>query len=84
MNVVPYYIQDKPNLKHLDILVIVCKPYDEKRAYACFRKIMSEYNGIIASKYIGCKEYYEQNKLIDKDEWVHFLVGDIQRMKLFE
>lgn len=65
--------------------LIVCKPYTERRAYASFRKIMPEYKGIITSKDIECKDYYEQNKNkgIDKDEWVHVLVGDVQRMKLF-
>lgn len=66
--------------------IIVCKPYDEKRAYASFKKVMPEYKGIVTSKKIECKEYYEQWKnqeLLPKDEWIHVLVGDIQRMKLF-
>jgi len=65
--------------------IVVCKPYDERRAYASFKKILPEYKVIIASKNIKCEEYYEQNRNcgIDKDEWVNVLVGDIQRMKVF-
>ena len=68
------------NLK-LDIksCIVVCKPYDEKRAYAAFKKIMPEYDVIIHSENISCEEYYKRNG----NEWVNVLVGDIQRMKLF-
>lgn len=59
--------------------IVVCKPYDEKRAYAAFKKIMPEYEVIIHSENITCEEYYEKNG----NEWVNVLVGDIQRMKLF-
>lgn len=68
------------NLK-LDIksCIIVCKPYDERRAYATFKKIMPEYDGIVYSENISCEEYYQKYG----NEWVHVLVGDIQRMKIF-
>lgn len=68
------------NLK-LDIksCIIVCKPYDEKRAYATFKKIMPEYDGIVYSENISCEEYYQKYG----NEWVNVLVGDIQRMKIF-
>ena len=59
--------------------IIVCKPYDEKRAYAAFKKIMPEYEVIMHSENISCEEYYKRNGNV----WVHVLVGDIQRMKLF-
>lgn len=65
--------------------IVVCKAFDEKRAYAAFRKIMHEYKGIITSKDIECIEYYNKNKntFEGENEWVHVLVGDIQRMKVF-
>ena len=59
--------------------IIVCKPYDEKRAYSAFRKIMPEYEGIVHSEDISCEEYYNKNGT----EWIDVLVGDIQRMKVF-
>lgn len=67
--------------KELDIksCIVVCKPYDEKRIYATFKKIMPEYELIIYSENISCEEYYKRNG----NQWVNVLVGDIQRMKLF-
>ena len=67
--------------KNLNIksCIVVCKPYDEKRAYAAFKKIMPEYEVIIHSENISCEEYYKQNG----DEGINVLVGDIQRMKIF-
>ena len=59
--------------------IVVCKPYDEKRTYASFKKILPEYEVIIYSGNISC---YEYNK-INKNEWIDALVGDIQRMTLF-
>lgn len=59
--------------------IVVCKPYDEKRAYASFKKIMPEFEVIITSENISCEEYYRKNGT----EWINVLVGDIQRMKLF-
>lgn len=59
--------------------IVVCKPYDEKRAHASFKKIMPEFEVIITSENISCEEYYRKNGT----EWINVLVGDIQRMKLF-
>lgn len=71
-------LMERENL-NIKTCIIVCKPFDEKRAYAAFRKIMPEYEAIIHSEKISCEEYYKKNG----EEWVHVLVGDIQRMKLF-
>ena len=68
--------KEKLNIKSC---IVVCKPYDEKRAYAAFKKIMPEYDVIIHSENISCEEYYKRQG----DEWINVLVGDIQRMKLF-
>lgn len=59
--------------------IVVCKPYDEKRNYAAFKKIMPEYDVIVHSENISCEEYYKRNS----NEWIDVLVGDVQRMKLF-
>lgn len=67
---------EKLNIKSC---IVVSKPYDEKRAYAAFKKIMPEYEVIMHSEDISCEEYYKRNG----NEWVSVLVGDIQRMKLF-
>lgn len=67
--------------KNLNIksCIIVCKPYDEKRVYATFKKLMPEYEGIIYSEDITCEEYYKKNS----KEWIDVMVGDVQRMNLF-
>lgn len=67
--------------ENLDIksCIVVCKPYDEKRAYAAFKKIMPEFDVVIHYENVSCGEYYKRNG----NEWVNVLVGDIQRMKLF-
>lgn len=57
------------------------KPYDEKRSYATFKKLMPEYTGTITSKEITFEEYYDLNK--NNKKWIDVLVGDIQRMKIF-
>lgn len=67
---------EKLNIKSC---IVVCKPYDEKRVYAAFKKIMPKYEVIIYSEKISCEEYYKRNG----NEWVNVLVGDVQRMKIF-
>lgn len=67
---------EKLNIKSC---IVVCKPYNEKRVYAAFKKIIPEYGLIIHSENISCKEYYEKYG----SEWIDVLVGDVQRMKLF-
>lgn len=63
----------------IKLCIVVCKPYNEKRAYAAFKKIMSGYDVIVHSENISCEEYYKRNG----NEWIDVLVGDVQRMKLF-
>lgn len=68
--------KEKLNIKSC---IVVCKPYNEKRVYSAFKKILPEYEVIICSEDISCEEYYNQNG----SEWISVLVGDIQRMKLY-
>ena len=73
--------------KKLDInsIIFVCRPYVEKRIWACFKKYMPEYKGIIASESISCKNYMLNYDIpnVSKDAWINVLVGDIQRMKIY-
>lgn len=65
--------------------ILVCKPYNEKRVYAAFQKNMPEYDAIVASRKISCKEYHEIY-LSDNTTfpyWIDVMVGDVQRMKVF-
>mgnify|MGYP005769027107 CR=1 FL=1 len=58
----------------------MCRPYDKKRVYAAFKKIMPEYDGIFVSEDISVESYM---KRAENEEWIHVLVGDIQRMILY-
>lgn len=58
----------------------MCRPYDKKRVYAAFKKIMPEYDGIFVSEDISVENYM---KRAENEEWIHVLVGDIQRMILY-
>lgn len=64
-------------------LIIVHKPYDEKRAYAAFKNWMPEYEGIIASMNISCEEYNKMAVQNNLPNWIELMVGDVQRMKVF-
>ncbi len=73
--------------KKLDInsIIFVCRPYVEKRTWACFKKYMPEYKGIITSESISCKNYMLNYEIpnVSKDTWINVLVGDLQRMKIY-
>lgn len=49
------------------------------------KKYMPELKGLITSEKITCKEYMKNYDItsVPKDAWVHVLVGDIQRMKIY-
>ena len=65
--------------------IFVCRPQVEKRTWACMKKYMPEIKGIITSEKITCKEYMNNYNIkgVPKDAWIHVLVGDIQRMKVY-
>ena len=65
--------------------IFVCRPQVEKRTWACMKKYMPEIKGVIASENVSCKEYMDNYNIkgVPKDAWIHVLVGDIQRMKLY-
>lgn len=62
-------------------IILVQKPYMERRAYATFKKQWPEIEVIVTSPQIP----YEQYDLADrpKEEKIHILVGDTQRIKLY-
>lgn len=73
--------------ENLDIktCILVSKPYNEKRVFAAFKKIMPEYEGIVTSLKIDCMEYYEKNNTKEdcKNEWIDVMLGDVQRLRIF-
>ena len=64
-------------------LIIVHKPYDERRAYATFKNWMPEYEGIIASMDISCEDYNKMAIENNLPSWIDLMVGDVQRMRVF-
>lgn len=65
--------------------IFVCRPYVERRTWACMMKYMPQYKGIITSENISCYEYMKNYNIegVSKDAWINVLVGDIQRLKLY-
>lgn len=63
---------------HPRMVLVVQKPYMERRAFATFRKRWPEANVIISSPPISYEAY--PTKDISKDALVHILVGDTERI----
>lgn len=65
--------------------IFVCRPQVERRTWACMKKYMPEIKGFITSENITCKQYMDNYNItgVPKDAWIHVLVGDIQRMKVY-
>ncbi len=62
-------------------LILVQKPYMERRAYATFKKQSSEIDIIVTSPPISFEEYLPADR--PKEEWIHILTGDLQRIKIY-
>ena len=60
--------------------MVICRPYNKRRVQSTFNKLMPEYEGIFVSESISFEDYF---KRASNDEWIHVLVGDIQRMKVY-
>jgi len=62
-------------------LILVQKPYMERRAYATFKKQWPEKEVIVTSPQLSFEAY--PNAEIGKEEIIHIMVGDLQRLKLY-
>jgi len=62
-------------------IVLVHKPYMQRRSYATFKKIWPEVEVLVTAPQISLKDY--PNELISKDEMINILVGDTQRIKIY-
>lgn len=62
-------------------VILVTKPYMERRAYATFKIRFPEIDIITASPTISYEDY--PNEIISKDEMINIMVGDTQRIKLY-
>lgn len=62
-------------------IILVQKPYMERRAYATFKKVWSEKSFIVTSPPISFGNY--PDKFISKEDVIGIMVGDLQRIKVY-
>ena len=62
-------------------IILVQKPYMERRSLATFRKRWPEKNLIVTSPPIPFSEY--PNELLPRDKVINIMVGDLQRIKFY-
>lgn len=70
-------LQDS-DIKH-DSVIVVHKPYMERRAFATFKKIWPEPDILLSSQDISLEEY--PTDTLPMDEVISVLTGDLQRTK---
>jgi uncharacterized SAM-binding protein YcdF (DUF218 family) len=62
-------------------IILVQKPYMERRAFATFRKRWPEKQVIVTSPPIPFAEYC--NELLPRDKVINIMVGDLQRIQFY-
>jgi uncharacterized SAM-binding protein YcdF (DUF218 family) len=69
----------------LQKLIVVQKPYMERRSYATFKKVWPEKELIVTSPPASLDEYLNRfsNTALSTDEVIGIMVGDLQRMKIY-
>ena len=61
--------------------ILVQKPYMERRTFATFKQVWPEKNFIVTSPPIAFEDY--PNADITKDQVIHIMVGDLQRIRIY-
>lgn len=62
-------------------IILVQKPYMERRAFATFRRRWPEQEVVVASPPIPFTEYFTD--WLPKDKVINIMVGDLQRIKIY-
>ena len=62
-------------------IILVQKPYMERRAYATFKQVWPNKEVIVTSPQIPFGKY--PNEEISEDEVINIMVGDLQRIKIY-
>ncbi|MDP2812101.1 MAG: YdcF family protein [bacterium] len=62
-------------------IILVQKPYMERRAYATFKNFWPQTEVMVTSQQISFTDY--PNKAITKDKLINIMVGDLQRIKIY-
>ena len=65
----------------VETVILVQKPYMQRRAYATFKKVWPEKQVIVTAPQISFEEY--PNEIIKKNDVISIMVGDTQRIKVY-
>ncbi|TSC59539.1 MAG: hypothetical protein G01um1014107_327 [Parcubacteria group bacterium Gr01-1014_107] len=66
---------------NLQKIILVQKPYMERRAYATFKKLWPEKECVVTSPQVSFEDY--PNEQISENDVINIMVGDLQRIKLY-
>jgi uncharacterized SAM-binding protein YcdF (DUF218 family) len=66
-------------------LILVQKPYMERRAFATFKNYWPEPRVVVTSPQVSFEEYLQSysNRALTEDDVVGIMVGDLQRIRLY-
>ena len=68
-----------------DRIILVQKPYMERRSYATFRKLWPEKQVLVTSPQVSFEEYLSEytNPALTSDDVINIMAGDLQRIKVY-
>ena len=70
---------------HAERFIIVQKPYMERRAYATFKNFWPDKEVVVTSPQIAFEDYCSDNNgEITKEMVINIMVGDLQRIRIYE
>jgi uncharacterized SAM-binding protein YcdF (DUF218 family) len=66
-------------------LILVHKPYMERRSYATFKRLWPEKHVVVTSPQISLEDYFGDRspQSLSADEIINILVGDLQRIRVY-
>jgi uncharacterized SAM-binding protein YcdF (DUF218 family) len=66
-------------------LIVVQKPYMERRSYATFKKVWPEADLVVTSPRVTLDEYlrHYSNAALSTDDVISIMVGDLQRIRVY-
>ena len=65
----------------VETVILVQKPYMQRRAYAPFKKVWPDKGVIVTAPQVSFEEY--PNTAISRDDIINIMVGDTKRMKIY-
>ena len=65
----------------IETVILVQKPYMQRRAYATFKKVWPDKDVIVTAPQFSFEEY--PNEIIKKNDVISIMVGDMQRIKVY-